>query len=96
MTKFLIERSFGHVTPEELAQNATRSLRTMRENFPQLTWEYSHVIETKDGIETKCIYLAPSEEVVREHSKQANLPLVRVSPVINTITPHDFEGSNTR
>lgn len=92
MTKFLIERNFGHITSEELAQNATKSLRTMKESFPQLTREYSHVLNTKDGIRTACVYLGPSEEMVREHSRQANLPLESVSPIIGTVTPKDFEG----
>ncbi len=59
MTKFLIERTFGHVTSEEMAQNATKSLRTTGESFPDLTWEYSHVIRTKDGIKTRCMYIGP-------------------------------------
>ena len=48
-----------------------RRSRALTENeFPEITWEHSHVIVDDEGlVHTYCVYEAPSEEIVREHSK---------------------------
>jgi len=70
-----------------------RRSRELTENeFPEITWEHSHVIVDDEGlVHTYCVYAAPSEEQVREHSRmlgQHTLDLLL--EIAGDVTPADF------
>ena len=70
-----------------------RSSRELTENdFPEITWEHSHVIVDDDGlVKTFCVYEAPDEAVVREHSKKlGNHTVDNLYEIAGDVTPADF------
>lgn len=91
MAQFVIERHLGSLTPEQLSAAGSESKRQAAENFPEITWERSHVLRTGDGFITYCVYSAPDEEYVRKHAAAAGLPCDRVDMIVQTVGPDDFE-----
>jgi hypothetical protein len=91
MTKFLVERRF-HVDREEMPEVSKRSKQIAIEQFPEITWEHSHVVIDEAGIvKTYCVYDAPSEEVVRLHATALGLHDVEgVYEIAGDVTPDDF------
>ncbi len=55
---------------------------------PQIQWVQSYV--TNDKI--YCVYIAPNEEMVREHAKQGGFPANLVSEVKSVIDPTTAEA----
>ena len=55
---------------------------------PQIQWLHSYV--TQDKI--YCVYIAPNEEMVREHARQGGFPANRVSEVKLVIDPTSAEA----
>jgi hypothetical protein len=49
-----------------------------------------HSYETEDKI--YCVYIAPNEEMVKEHAKQGGFPASRVSEVKHMIDPTSAEA----
>lgn len=50
---------------------------------PQIQWVQSYVTDDK----IYCIYIAPSEELVREHAAQGGFPANRISEIRTIIDP---------
>jgi hypothetical protein len=91
MQSYLIERTFGHVTAEELQAGGSRSKRCATEQFPDsIVWKQSHAAETADGLVTYCLYEATGEDAIRAHASAAGLPCDKVTPV-TVVGPADFE-----
>ena len=55
---------------------------------PQIQWQQSYVT----GDKVYCVYIAPSEAMVREHAKQGGFPANRVSEVTMIIDPVTAEA----
>ena len=85
----MIERSFGDISDEEMLAAAVRSDKVAREEYPDVTWEHSHVCVEEDGsITTFCVYDAPSEELVREHAaKFGGHVISRMYEIADDVTP---------
>jgi hypothetical protein len=78
MPRYLIERSFT-VSIEDMPPVAQRSKRVVKTSFPEITWEHSHVVVGDDGrVRTFCVYDAPSEQMVREHSRELGQHVIDV------------------
>jgi cell division inhibitor SulA len=80
MPKFVIEREIpgaGKMSPEEFRQAAMKSLEALRDLGPQIQWLHSYVTDDK----VYCVYLAPDEEIIREHARRGGLPANRISAV---------------
>lgn len=91
MQSYLIERNFGHVTPEQLAAGGSKSKHTAAESFADtIVWRQSHATETPDGLVTYCLYEAAGEDTIREHAAAAGLPCDKISAV-QVVGPDDFE-----
>jgi hypothetical protein len=91
MPKFVIEREIpnvGQLTPEQLKAVSQTSCGVLRDMGPQIQWVHSYVTDDK----IYCIYIAPNEEMVREHARQGGFPASRVSQVRTTIDPTTSEG----
>jgi hypothetical protein len=91
MTKFLVERQF-HVGHNEMPEVSRRSKQIAIEQFPEITWEHSHVVVDEAGtVKTYCVYNAPSEALVREHALALGVhDVVGVYEIAGDVTPDDF------
>jgi hypothetical protein len=90
MPKYVIEREIpnaGKLTPVELRGVAQKSCNVLRKLGPQIQWVQSYVT----GDKVYCVYIAPNEEIVREHAKQGGFPANRVSEVKEIIDPTTAE-----
>lgn len=73
--------------------NVGRRSRELTEvQFPEITWEHSHVIvDDEGGVQTYCVYDAPTEEIVRSHSKELGLhTITELMEIAGDVTPKDF------
>ncbi len=91
MPRYLVVRKFD-VSEEEMPEVGRRSREVMEGSYPQIVWEHSHVVVDDDGtVWTYCVYEAPNEETVREHSVDLGKHTVeQVLEIAGDVTPADF------
>ena len=90
MPKFVIEREIpnaGSLTPEQLRAVSQTSCGVLRNLGPQIQWQHSYVTDNK----IYCVYIAPNEELVREHARQGGFPANSVAQVRSVIDPTTSE-----
>ena len=90
MPKYVIERDIpgaGKLAPAELRGISQRSCAVLDRLGPKIQWVQSYVTDDK----IYCVYIAPSEEIVREHAKQGGFPANRISQVRSVIDPTTSE-----
>lgn len=90
MPKYVIEREIpgaGKLTAEQLKEISQTSCGVLSKMGPQIQWVHSYVT----GDKIYCIYIAPNEEMVREHAKQGGFPVNSVSEVATIIDPTTAE-----
>ena len=90
MPKFVIEREIpgaGKLSAEELKGISQTSCGVLRDMGSEIQWIESFV--TQDKI--YCVYIAPSEAMVREHAEKGGFPANRVSRVATMIDPTTSE-----
>jgi hypothetical protein len=90
MPKYVIEREIsgaGNLSTQELKTIAQKSCDVLRNMGPEIQWLESYVT----GDKVYCVYIAPDEQVIREHAKQGGFPADRVSPVAAVIDPTTAE-----
>jgi len=91
MPKYVIEREIpgaGNLNPEELRNISQRSCGVLRGLGPGIQWVESFVTDDK----VYCIYIAPSEDLIREHAAQGGFPANRISEVKTVIDPTTAEA----
>jgi cell division inhibitor SulA len=91
MPKYVIERDLpgaGKLSAQELQAVSQKSCAVLRDLGPQIQWQQSYV--TADKI--YCVYIAPNEQLVREHARQGGFPANRVSRVASVIDPTTAEA----
>jgi cell division inhibitor SulA len=92
MPRYLIEREIpaaGRMTSEELVAISQKSCGVLNELGPHIQWVQSFV--TDDRI--YCTYIAPNEELVREHARRAGFPANRIDAVKTVIDPTTAEAA---
>lgn len=91
MPRYMIERQF-EVTEDQMPDVGRRSRRIIEEQFPEITWEHSHVAVDDSGkVKTYCIYEASAEGVVRAHADALGQhTIVAVREIAGDVTPADF------
>ncbi len=92
MPKYVIEREIpgvGNLTPDDYQAISQKSCSVLNKLGPSIQWLHSYV--TADKI--YCVYIAPNEEMVREHAKQGGFPANRISEVKQVIDPTSAEDS---
>jgi hypothetical protein len=87
MPRYLVRRTLGDVSPDDLEAAAANSRRVRDEQFPDLEWEHSHVVRTGDGLTSYCVYAAPAADRVRDHAAAAGLPADDVSVIEHELVP---------
>ena len=90
MPKFLIEREIpgaGNLSDQELQAISQTSCGVLKEMGPQIQWVESYVT----GDKVYCVYIAPDEEMVREHARRGEFPANRVSEIRRMIDPTTAE-----
>jgi len=90
MPKYLIEREIpgaGNLSPQDLQGVSQKSCSVLQAMGPQIQWVQSYVT----GDKIYCVYIAPNEEMVREHARQGGFPANRVSQINAIIDPATAE-----
>jgi len=90
MPKFVIEREVpnaGQLSGPELQSIAKRSVGVLRQLGPEIQWVESYVT----GNHLHCVYVAPDEEMIREHGRLGGFPVTRVFQVAHVIDPTTAE-----
>lgn len=86
MPQFVIEREVagaGKLSQSEIRDLSLRSLEVLKEMGPQIQWLHGYVTEDK----VYCVYLAPDENIIREHARRVGIPADRVSAVRRLLDP---------
>jgi hypothetical protein len=90
MPRYLIERNVpgaGQLSPQDLQAISAKSCSVLQDLGPQVQWVQSYV--TGDRI--TCVYIAPNEELVREHARLGGFPADAVLEVKAIIDPTTAE-----
>lgn len=90
MPKYLIEREIpdaGKFTPEQLKTISQTSCGVLNKMGPQIQWIHSYVTTNK----IYCVYMAPNEEMIREHARQGGFPANTITEVAAIIDPATAE-----
>ena len=85
LRKFVIEREIegvGNLQASELG-TAARTSNGALAKLTGIQWQHSYVTADK----TFCIYLAESEDLIREHAKLSGFPANRITEVSGMIDP---------
>jgi len=86
MPKYVIEREIpgaGKLTQEQLKAISQTSCAVLQDLGPEINWIHSYVTDDK----IYCVYIAPNEDIVREHAKRGGFPANSVSKVSAIIDP---------
>lgn len=90
MPKYVIEREIpgaGKLNHEQLKGISQTSCGVLREMGPTIIWQHSYV--TSDKI--FCVYIAPNEDMLREHASKGGFPINRIEMVSEIIDPSTSE-----
>ena len=90
MPKYIIEREIpgaGKLTPAELRGISQKSCGVLRGMGPQIQWVQSYVTDDK----VYCVYIAPSEDMIRAHAQQGGFPANKISEIKTVIDPTTAE-----
>jgi Protein of unknown function (DUF4242) len=90
MPKYVIEREIpgvGNMSPQDLHSVSQKSCSVLRDLGPQIQWVQSYVT----GDKIYCVYIAPNENMVREHANKGGFPADRISEVKSIIDPTTAE-----
>lgn len=90
MPKYVIEREIpgaGDLTAMELQGISAKSCDILQEMGPTIQWVESYVT----GNKIYCIYIAPNEEMVKEHATKGGFPANSIAQVVTKIDPTTAE-----
>ncbi len=91
MPKYVIEREIpeaGKLSAQDLQAISQKSCGVLNRMGSQVQWVQSYVTDDK----IYCVYIAPNEEMVREHARQGEFPANQVSEVKTIIDPTTAEA----
>jgi hypothetical protein len=86
MPKYIIERDIpgaGQLSPADLHGISQKSCGVLRDMGPRIQWLESYVTADK----VYCIYIADSEQSIREHAEQGGFPANRIEEIKTIIDP---------
>lgn len=91
MPKYVIERNIPGVgaSPADALQAVSQtSCSVLRELGPQIQWVQSYVT----GDKIYCVYIAPNEDIIREHAQKGGFPADSIAEVKTVIDPTTAEA----
>ena len=91
MPKYVIEREIpgaGKLSSQELQGISQTSCGVLRELGPEIQWVQSFVTDDK----VYCVYIAPDEQIIRQHAQKGGFPANRISAVRSVIDPTTAEA----
>ena len=86
MPTYIIERDIpgaGQLSPADLHGISQKSCGVLRDMGPRIQWLESYVTADK----VYCIYIADSEQSIREHAEQGGFPANRIEEIKTIIDP---------
>ncbi len=90
MPKYIIEREMpgvGGLAATDLQGAARKSCDVLQAMGPDIQWLESYVT----GDKIYCVYIAPNEQMIREHAERGGFPANRISRVESIIDPTTAE-----
>jgi hypothetical protein len=90
MPKYVIERDLpaaGKLSPADLKGISAKSCDVLRKMGPEIQWVESYVTDNK----VYCVYISPNEDLIREHAKQGEFPVNKISAIRAVIDPTTSE-----
>jgi hypothetical protein len=91
MPKYIIERDIpgaAKLSQRDLQAIAIKSNRVLHKLGPDIQWLHSYVA----GDKFYCVYIAPNEELIREHAKQGGFPANSITKIATLVDPTSAEG----
>jgi hypothetical protein len=86
MPKYVIERNVsgaGKLGAPDLTAITRKSCEVLNSLGPQIEWVQSYVT----GDKLYCLYVAPNEDLIREHARRGGFPANSISEVTAVIGP---------
>jgi hypothetical protein len=71
------------MSSQDLHAVSQKSCGVLQNLGPQIQWVHSYVT----GDKIYCLYIAPNEDLIREHAEQGGFPANRISEVKSIIDP---------
>lgn len=90
MPKYVVERELagiGNMTADQMVAISQKSCSVLDSLGPKIQWLHSYVTDDK----IYCVYIAPTEEMIRVHAMQGGFPVNRISEVKSMIDPTSAE-----
>lgn len=87
MPRYIIERTVGTLTPEDL-EAVGRKSNAVLDEMPEVRWIRSYISHAAGKI--YCEYDAPSVDAIMEHARRTGIPVDKVSEVSLEISPAMF------
>ena len=90
MPKYVIEREIpgaNKLTHDQLKDISAKSCNVLEAMGPMIQWQHSYVA----GDMIYCVYIAPNEDMVREHATRGGFPANKISMVSEIIDPATAE-----
>ncbi|RLB60263.1 MAG: DUF4242 domain-containing protein, partial [Deltaproteobacteria bacterium] len=78
----------GALSAEDLTGISQKSCSVLEELGPKIQWVQSYVTDDK----IYCIYIAPNEQMVRDHASQGGFPANSICAVSKIIDPTTAES----
>jgi Nickel responsive protein SCO4226-like len=91
LPKYMIERNIpkiGTLPIEDLQVISRKSCGVLRSMGPRIQWVQSYLTMDK----MYCLYIAPDEEMIREHAESGGFPADRISMITAIIDPTTAEA----
>ena len=91
MPKYVIEREIpgvGGSSADALKDVSQTSCNVLQELGPQIQWVQSYVT----GDKIYCVYIAPNEDMIREHAAKGGFPANSIAEVKTIIDPTTAEA----
>jgi len=97
MPRYLIERNFDPIDEKLMEEVGKRSGELLRNDYPQIRWEHSHVVADAEGnLKSFCIYDAPNVDCIRQHAADLGYHIIgNIYEIGGDISPRDFAAAQT-
>ena len=90
MPKFVIERQIpgaGEMTASDLQGASKKSCSVLQTLGTDIQWVHSYVTADK----RYCVYIAPSEQLIKQHAEESGFPANSISEIKAVIDPTTSE-----